>query len=39
MKSIGIQYLEAIGRLKKGGIRLKRSVHVSFVPGDVFYNQ
>ncbi|KAG8328672.1 adenylate cyclase [Homalodisca vitripennis] len=32
MKSVGIQYLEAIRRLKKNGVKLKRTVHVSFVP-------
>ena len=32
MKCINIQYLEAIRRLKLNNIRLKRTVHVSFVP-------
>lgn len=36
MKSVGIQFLEAVRRLKKEGLRLKRTVHVSFVPGRVF---
>ncbi|XP_054288304.1 aminoacylase-1-like [Macrosteles quadrilineatus] len=34
MKSIGIQYLEAIRRLKKDGVALKRTVHLSFVPDE-----
>ncbi|KAG8332226.1 adenylate cyclase [Homalodisca vitripennis] len=34
MKSVGIQYLEAIRRLKKNGVKLKRTVHVSFVPDE-----
>lgn len=33
MKSVGMQYLSAIKALKDSGIRLKRTVHVSFVPG------
>lgn len=33
MKSVGIQYLEAIRRLKNKGISLRRTIHVSFVPG------
>ncbi|XP_066146010.1 aminoacylase-1-like isoform X2 [Euwallacea fornicatus] len=32
MKSVGIQYLEAIRRLKLDGVVLKRTLHVSFVP-------
>ncbi|XP_066248194.1 aminoacylase-1-like isoform X1 [Euwallacea similis] len=32
MKSVGIQYLEAIRRLKLDGVTLKRTLHVSFVP-------
>ena len=35
MKSVGIQYLEAIRRLKQRGVALKRTIHVSFVPGDL----
>ena len=31
-KALGIQYIEAIRRLKLKGIRLKRTVHISFVP-------
>lgn len=34
MKSIAIQYIEAVRRLIKGSIRLKRTVHFSFVPGN-----
>ncbi|XP_060530070.1 aminoacylase-1 isoform X2 [Cylas formicarius] len=34
MKSVGIQYLEAIRRLKLEGVQLKRTVHVSFVPDE-----
>lgn len=33
MKSVSIQYLEAIRRLKRDGVVLKRTVHVSFLPG------
>lgn len=36
MKSVGIQYLEAIRYLKEDGVRLKRTIHVTFVPGDTF---
>ncbi|CAK1585666.1 unnamed protein product [Parnassius mnemosyne] len=34
MKSVAIQYLEAVKRLKNKGIRLKRTVHLSFVPDE-----
>ncbi|XP_047530872.1 aminoacylase-1-like [Vanessa atalanta] len=34
MKSVGIQYIEAIRRLKNNGIKLKRTVHLSFVPDE-----
>lgn len=34
MKCVGIQYLEAIRRLKQNGIKLKRTLHVSFVPDE-----
>ncbi|XP_076265532.1 aminoacylase-1-like isoform X1 [Rhynchophorus ferrugineus] len=34
MKCVGIQYLEAIRRLKLDGVQLKRTVHVSFVPDE-----
>ncbi|KAI5644060.1 peptidase family m20/M25/M40 domain-containing protein [Phthorimaea operculella] len=32
MKCMGMLYLEAIRRMKQAGVRLKRTVHVSFVP-------
>ncbi|RVE55002.1 hypothetical protein evm_000422 [Chilo suppressalis] len=32
MKSVAIQYIEAVRRLKEKGIRLKKTVHLSFVP-------
>ncbi|XP_025834409.1 aminoacylase-1 isoform X2 [Agrilus planipennis] len=34
MKCVGIQYLEAIRRLKERGKTLKRTLHVSFVPDE-----
>ena len=34
MKCVGMQYLEAIRRLKGTGFRPVRSVHLSFVPDD-----
>lgn len=34
MKCVGVQYLEAIRRLKLEGVTLKRTLHVSFVPGN-----
>lgn len=34
MKSIGIQYLEAVRRLKQQGVSLKRTLHISFVPDE-----
>ena len=33
MKCVGVQYLEAIRRLREEGVRLKRTLHVMFVPG------
>lgn len=36
MKSVGTQYLGAIKALKDNGIRLKRTIHVIYVPGIVF---
>ncbi|XP_033221953.1 aminoacylase-1-like isoform X2 [Belonocnema kinseyi] len=33
-KCISIQHLEAIRRLKLNGIRLKRTIHISFVPDE-----
>jgi len=32
MKCVGIQYLEAIRRLKLNGQRFERTIHISFVP-------
>ncbi|KAK5645195.1 hypothetical protein RI129_006495 [Pyrocoelia pectoralis] len=34
VKSLGIQYLEAIRRLKRGGYQPRRTVHVSFSPDE-----
>ncbi|XP_012257792.1 aminoacylase-1 [Athalia rosae] len=34
MKCVGIQYLEAIRRLKLNGQRFKRTIHLSFVPDE-----
>ncbi|KAM3957096.1 aminoacylase-1-like [Aphomia sociella] len=34
MKSVGIMYIEAVKRLKNKGIRLKRTLHLSFVPDE-----
>ncbi|EDV25194.1 Aminoacylase-1 [Trichoplax sp. H2] len=34
MKCVGIQYIEAIRRLKKEGKRFKRTIHMSFVPDE-----
>uniref|UniRef100_A0A5S6R179 N-acyl-aliphatic-L-amino acid amidohydrolase n=1 Tax=Trichuris muris TaxID=70415 RepID=A0A5S6R179_TRIMR len=34
MKSIGLQYLEAMNRLKRMNISMKRSVHICFVPDE-----
>lgn len=33
MKCVGIQYLEAVRRLKLQGVTLRRTLHISFVPG------
>lgn len=33
MKCVGIQYIEAVRRLKDDGVRLRRTIHMSFVPG------
>ncbi|XP_033222115.1 aminoacylase-1-like isoform X2 [Belonocnema kinseyi] len=33
-KSVSIQYIEAIRRLKLNGTRLKRTIHISFVPDE-----
>lgn len=34
MKCVGIQYLEAIRRMKQNGKHFKRTIHVSFVPDE-----
>jgi hypothetical protein len=34
MKCVGIQYLEAVRRLMSKGVCLRRTVHISFVPGN-----
>ncbi|KAJ8982429.1 hypothetical protein NQ317_007777 [Molorchus minor] len=34
MKSVGIQYLEAVRRLKQQGVILRRTIHISFVPDE-----
>lgn len=34
MKSLSIQHLEAVRRLKLNGIRLKRTIHISLVPDE-----
>lgn len=34
MKCVGIQYLEAIRRMKLNGQRFKRTIHISFVPDE-----
>ncbi|CAH0702542.1 unnamed protein product [Spodoptera exigua] len=34
MKCVGIQYLEAIRKLKAAGVQLKRTLHVCFVPDE-----
>uniref|UniRef100_A0A5S6QW05 N-acyl-aliphatic-L-amino acid amidohydrolase n=1 Tax=Trichuris muris TaxID=70415 RepID=A0A5S6QW05_TRIMR len=34
MKSVGMQYLEAVHRLKLNGTRLMRTIHVCFVPDE-----
>ena len=33
MKSVGMQYLEAVDRMRKQGKTFKRTIHLSFVPG------
>lgn len=35
MKCVGIQYLEAIRRLKQRNITLRRTLHLTFVPGNL----
>ncbi|CAG9135737.1 unnamed protein product [Plutella xylostella] len=34
MKSVGIQFIEAVRRLKAAGVQLKRTIHLSFVPDE-----
>ncbi|XP_013181584.1 PREDICTED: aminoacylase-1-like [Papilio xuthus] len=34
MKCVGIQYLEAIRKIKQAGLQLKRTLHISFVPDE-----
>jgi aminoacylase len=34
VKCVGIQYLEAVRRLKRDGVTLKRTLHISFVPDE-----
>ncbi|KAJ5072397.1 aminoacylase-1 [Anaeramoeba ignava] len=34
MKCVGIQHLESIGRLVESGFKFKRSIHITFVPGE-----
>lgn len=33
MKCVGMQYLEAIRRMKAAGKQLLRTIHITFVPG------
>lgn len=39
MKCVSIQYLEAIRYLKQNGVKLRRTVHISFVPGKLSENK
>ena len=39
MKCVTIQYLEAIRRLKSQGVRLKRTIHLTFMPGNQIISQ
>lgn len=34
MKCVTIQYLKAIQRLKERGVRTKRTIHLTFMPGE-----
>ncbi|XP_047509101.1 aminoacylase-1A-like [Pieris napi] len=34
MKCVGIQYIEAVRKLKKAGVQLQRTLHLSFVPDE-----
>lgn len=33
LQCVGMQYLEAIDKLKKSGFKPKRSIYLSYVPG------
>lgn len=33
MKCVGIQFIESVRRLKEAGVKLRRTIHMSFVPG------
>ena len=33
MKSVGVQYLEAVRRLKSKGVTPNRTIHIGFIPG------
>lgn len=34
MKSVGIQHIELIRKIKENNLKLKRTIHVSFVPDE-----
>lgn len=36
MKCVGMQYLAAIKALKRDGVHLKRTIHVTYVPGSTW---
>ncbi|XP_044728664.1 aminoacylase-1-like [Chrysoperla carnea] len=38
MKSVSIQYLEAIRYLKQNGVKLRRTIHISFVPDEEIFS-
>ncbi|XP_044738097.1 aminoacylase-1-like [Chrysoperla carnea] len=38
MKCVSIQYLEAIRYLKQNGVKLRRTVHISFVPDEEIFS-
>lgn len=35
MKCVGIQFLESVRRLQSAGVTLRRTLHLSFVPGNI----
>lgn len=37
MKSVAVQYIEAIRKLKESRVKLKRTIHLSFVPGNYYF--